>query len=422
MLVFACLAVAVSLGIDLLALAGIGRRTPVGDERAYLISAHFEDPHVPWQFLRPPLFIWIVARFIGREACELHLRLLMVSLSAVTAGVTAAAAWQLGGPLLAVLSSALLIFHPENILISCHIWPDIVLALVIALLNLLIVAPLAGAPLLVLAVGMVCAVGAHTRIDFVIVPPIVGASLVSSNVTLGPYGWLSLLAPTVAGLVLYSLRNYRRYGIPLPDTTWAFNLMASETEMLQGAAEPREIEPIVSTTFSRWQELEEPERHRRVLGFARQVVANPLRFLLIAGQRLLTMMGPDSFVRQKLLRNPGAYPELGERGRTLLEAPLAVASPLLFTFVVVTMLLRGSPPPSYSWPAFGVLLAPVLFFARTRYRVAVFPTFALLAAQGIVDLPALLNAPTPTQVALLLLSPLALWVLVRFVPRVEVST
>jgi len=397
--------------VALAALFGMGRRRPVGDENEYLRRAGDDDPYAPEPFLRMPLLTWLAVR-CGKHGSE-SLRLLSAILGALTVVVTAATGWYLGGPHIAIIGSLLLLLQPERILLGCHIWPDTLVALLVATVSLLLVLPVIADASLLLPLGVVCALGALTRIDFLIVPPTVTASLLSSGRAIDGAGFFILFAPTLLVLSWCTLRNLRRYGIALPDTTWAFNLMVTGSEIRRDENLGFAIQPIIDQTLPGWSGATAGERRSRAFQSLTSMLRRPGLFAKSVGRRFLALCGPDTFLRYQVLPPERAYPELNDRLRRLLDLALRIAFPLLLTLVVVGALSRRAPPAAYSWPALSLVAVAVVFFARTRYRLVLLPALSLLAAESLATPAAGLRDLTTTQIALLLSSPLLLVALLR---------
>lgn len=402
---------AVGAALALWALYGLGRRVPVGDESNYLSAAGQRDPYTPDYFLRVPLLSWLAARCHGVE--RLPVRLVLAMLSVLTVLLAALAGFCVGGVWVGALAAGLLLLHPERILLSCHVWPDGLVALAVTLVTLLLVAPLPSGVLLWLSLGGACVLGTLARIDFLVVLPTVWLCLWASGRADGASTVLLLFTPTAIALLAWTLRNRYRYGLLLPDNTWIFNLMVTEAEVERSSRSDFALAPLVSETWLRWCRAPETRRGRGVGVSLASLCARPGRFFLGVVRRCLGLCGPDTFLRENLLPRDGAYPELSERGRRCLDMALRASFPLLMCVAVLGAVLRHQALPVYAWPALSLWGVAALFFARTRFRVAQLPVLSLLAAEGLVELPRALRPVDVEQVGLLLSLGVLFWALVR---------
>jgi hypothetical protein len=332
-----------------------------------------------------PLLLWLIATF-GRSG-ELRVRLLLALLSAVAVLLNVGAGWYVGGTTVALLAGGLLLLHPERLLLSCHIWPDGLVALAIAAATLLLVLPTPVTAPLLLTLGLTCAVGSLARIDFLIVAPTVCLSLFASGRIASAATTILVVAPSLLVAGLWTARNFRRYGIALPDNTWTLNLMVTHSEIERRTGGDFALEPILSEAWLEWRDLPSAERGSRALRSLRGALARPRRFLRGVVRRFLALCGPDTFLRQRLLPPHCAYPDLGFGWRRRFDSMLQLGFPLLVSLTVLGCALNRQLPPPYTWPAFSLLTGAVLFFARTRFRGAQLPILSLLAADGLVRLP-----------------------------------
>ena len=383
---------ALSLGLQLAVLGGLAPRLLVGDEHEYLARSRADDPLGPGPFLRPPLLPWLAALCAagGGERTEARLRLLMAFASVGSVVLTTVAGWHLGGWPVALVGGGLLLLHPERLILGCHVWPDSLLALVIAFVNLALLTP---SPVPSLALGMACAVGVLLRVDAVVLPPLVLLARTAQG-GIAAASLLAIVAPSVVLLVLLIVRNTRRYGIGLPDNTWAFNVMVAAEEIRSDPLVAFELQPHVARVAGEWSTMTAEERSRAGLAALGQIVRSPGRAGRSAVRRGLALIGPDTFISQMLLGATGGYPRLGTAGRRLLVALLQVATPMLLAVTVVGVFLYR-PTALYALPSLGLIAVAALSHARTRYRVAVLPTLCLLAGEvtvagvGAADPPAL---------------------------------
>jgi hypothetical protein len=352
---------------------GFRRRRPIGDEIEYLARARGADLYGPSPFLRVPLFITLVRLARGRERFTAAL---LSALALVTIALTAVGGWLVAGAPGALAVGGLYLLLPDRWLLSRHLWPDTLLAFCHALLLVLILLAERGADVSPWLLGGVAALAALTRIDGVVLVPALG--LVSGGQ--GTSGdWLALALPSVGALGLLSLWHGWRHGIPWPDTTVGFNLMVmAEEQRRPGAA----VERVVGAAWARW----DPAAGATA-DTGRSVLRRPGSLLLGAVRRVVSMLGPDTFGRERLLGDtPGAYPELGALPRRWLRGALRFSFPALVALaaggaVAEPQLCRA--PLALALAAF---LAGSLVHARTRYRFALLPHLAFCGGLGLLSL------------------------------------
>jgi hypothetical protein len=406
----------IALAVQTSALRGMGERRPIGDEWSYLERGRSEDPLAPRLFLRPPIFPWLASLCHGGtdgrgpDVGERRLRTLVAMASVLTVWLTAVAAWRLGGPSVALLSAFFLAAHSERILLGCHIWPDTLLAAMLA--ALMVVSTLPERPAAAVFAGGLCAFGVMIRIDFLVVPPVLLAAWSGAPGSSSALMATALVAPTLVTLIVMSVRNSRRYGIPLPDTTWAFNLMVAREDARLSDGNQYEVEGTVHRALTAWRDLPPADVAGRGLAALGEILRAPLRFGRGVGRRLLILVGPDTFIRQRLLPRDAAYPDLAERQRRVWETSLIVATPFLVTMAVVGAVIDRRPPDGFAWPSLALAAAIVLFHTRTRYRVALLPALSVIAAQAIVALESNLRGARTTALVFVV-AVLVLWALLR---------
>ena len=383
------------LVIQLAALWGMGDRRPIGDESEFLKRGRSEDPYAPLLFLRVPVLPWLASLCEGSgartqpRAGEQRLRLFVAISSAIATGLVAIVGWRVGGPPVALISALLLALHAEKVILGCHIWPDTILAMVLA--ALMLVSTFEIGPASVLLASGLCTLGVLTRIDFVVAVPLVVVAWTRSAELPGPLSAAILFTPPLAALVVLSLRNSLRYRIPLPDTTWAFNLMVARADCSLDLTDSFEIENTVRTTASAWRNLAPTETAYRGFKAFAETLSSPVRLGRGLARRFLILIGPDTFIRQKLLPKNAAYPDLGDRRRRRLNFLLVITSPLVVSAAVIGTVFSRSTPSAVVWPSAGMALVAILFHTRTRYRAPVLPALSLVAAQGAVRLASIPN-------------------------------
>jgi len=250
------------------------------------------------------------------------------------------------------------------------------------------------------------------RIDFLVAVPFFFGAWSMVYGPPGVFAAAAIFGPLLAALVLLSVRNSRRYGIPLPDTTWAFNLMVAREDACLAGDNRIDIERTVQNAVATWRDLEPREAVRLGLEALGDIFCSPLRFGRGVVRRMLVLVGPDTFIRQRLLPENAAYPDLGQRHRRFWDTALVVATPLLVTMALIGTFAERRNPESFAWPSLALAAAIVLFHTRTRYRVALLPALSLVAAQAIAGLGSHLG--NSLAVALLAAGGAALfWALLR---------
>lgn len=363
----------VAILIQVAAGRGLGRRRPIGDENEYLARARGPDPYGSAPFLRVPLFIAFVRLGRGRE---LLTAALFSALALATIGMTAAAGWLAAGPTGALVVGGLYLLLPDRWLLSRHLWPDTLLAWFHALVLVLILLGDRAGGISPWLLGGVAALAALTRIDAVVLVPALG--LVAAGRGTGG-DWFALALPSVVALGLLSLWHGRRYGIPWPDTTVGFNLLVMEEEQRRpGAA----VERVVGGAWARW----DPAAGTTA-DTGRSVLRRPGSLLLGALRRVVSMLGPDTFGRERLLGDaPGAYPELGARPRRWLRGALRWSFPALVALAAGGAVAQPSLCRVPLTLAAATFLAGSLVHARTRYRFALLPHLAFCGGLGLLAL------------------------------------
>ncbi len=380
--------------VQVLIWRGMGRRLPIGDEVEYLHRGRSRDPHAPERFLRPPTLPWLAKlSHLQPASGENRLRLVFATVSCLTIALTAYAGWLLAGPGVALIAAVLFATQPERLLLANHLWPETLLAATLAALAVTQSLPTSTTTALI--AGLLVALGVSIRIDFLAALPFLlvawpeALSLEALSLEALSLEALSLATiaalsgPSIVLLAALTIRNFRRYGIALPDTTWSFNLLAAHYETLAEADRQPGIEQPIADALATWEQLPQAQTSRTGWVALSQLLRSPVRFARGSIRRLLTLIGPDTFIRQKLLPRDAAYPELGDAARHRWERLLKLSLPALIATTLTLSVAGGQPPPSYTWPTLGLVLVSVLFHARTRNRVAFLPILALVASQQI---------------------------------------
>jgi hypothetical protein len=303
-----------------------------------------------------------------------------------TVMLVAAAGLIVHGPSGALVSGVIFMLLPDRIVLSQHIWPDILLGLVHAGLVLLLLGWDGGGALVPWLLGSLAAVAVLIRIDALVLLPALTAYWATGPMDDGAVELAALWVPALASVGLLTLHNQRRYGIALPDTTALFNvsLLAVEHRAAGGPSVP-----VPDLVNSAWPEWEQSSHQGRVEGFVRavaQIARDPVRLARGAFGRMRQMLGPDSFAIDRLLvPGTGAYPDLASPVRAGLRLALRVSFPCL-TALAIAGLVSGSGRVDYLFPALATLLVACLFQARTRFRYAGLPAMTIAATSGIFAL------------------------------------
>lgn len=363
-------------GVELAAWRGLGRRIPIGDEVEYLARARSADAFSPEPFLRVPLMP-ALARLAGSEP---RLRAFLALLSVATVTVTAGAAFLAGGAAGAVTCGLLLAILPDRVLLSQHVWPDVVLAFWQAALLLLLSWTTWVEPTPFWLWGLIVAGASLTRIDGVVLLPALSLHPALRSADSLGRALLNLWGPTVLALAAWSLRNSRRYGVPWPDTTIWFNVAVLEREQ-RNVGRPLPTEHLVRSAYGDWSGADHQRRASQSRAAVLRIVRRPgvwwSRFLL----RSYQMLGADTFGIEKLLHpGNGAYPALGPLSRRLFSRILVVSFPLLAALAVASAALGPPALRAVFAPAIAVFVAACLVHARTRYRYALLPYLSYAAS------------------------------------------
>ena len=335
----------------------LGTPRMVGDEAEYLHRAHRPDPFQPIRFARVPgyisLFYWT-----GRLTGDPGNAQAVITASGFLAVVVAVmlAPW-VGGSALA--AAAVCFVCIEFHAFALRLWPEPVLALC----HMLVVGIIVfgdGSLLSAVSAGLVCAVAAHVRLEQVILGPAYLATLWFDGVfTIAAAIWV--LSPTALGLALWTLRNYRKYRIAWPDTTWKFNLDIARLEDETPLGKTR-IDSTVRGVVAHQDE-------RIAIPRFNIVKAVPHAFL-----RILSFFGKDTFISQRLLPPGDGY--VNPRGVPIFKFLLRFGFPIA-ACVTINLAAVVNVWPTYMLPGFIYVLASTLAHSRTRYRAILIPPMAL---------------------------------------------
>lgn len=392
----------------------IGKRVPVEDEAEYLDRGDSADPFGPTPFLRAPLMPGL-SWLLGGRSGESRLRAMSDLVSVLTILAVAFAGHISHGPLSAVACGVLLAFLPDRMMLGRHLWPDVWLGLWQSLLLGLLCWDSFRAPVPDPIFGLVAAAAVLTRIEALLVLPAVGLSLAAAREGTSLETLLLLSLPSVTVILGSILFNWRRYRIPLPDTTFLFNLTVMEEEQRRPASEVSAVESLVASAIRQWQGAGPGSLPRRAGGILLRRVRDPVGLLRGVAMRGVQLLGPDTYSREILL-NPtfGVYPDLVPDKRRLLRAMARVTFPTLLSLAISAACV-GSGRLFLLWPALAGLLAASLTHTRTRFRFSALPALCFLVADTWVGLD-------PGSRWLMAFIALCLWpVLLQLPPRREVN-
>ncbi|REJ99645.1 MAG: hypothetical protein DWQ36_24630 [Acidobacteria bacterium] len=376
-----------------------------GDEGEYLARAgrqgpYAHDRHAPEPFLRLPGFVTWIALLVGgaRRRGEMpsprRARWGMSLVAASVVALTALLSASIGGTPAAALSTLLLLLLAERALLAVCLWPDGMLALC-AVLAVTLVGGGAGGIGRAVLLGAVLTAAVTVRIDGL-------AMAAGSMVAVAALGWRSeellwCVVPPLLGLVVWTVRSRRRYGVPVPETTFAFNLAVAARE-LDGGSEPIE-RSVVEVWAHGWRDRTWSERRGAAWWSLRRLGSRPFSAAAALLRRVLVLLGPDSFGEQQLLRQGGLFdgggggPGLSARWRLILGAGARWETPALvgLSLAGVVAMLAGQAPagplPRLALLPFAAHAAAcVAVHTRTRYRAPLLPLFALGGAHAVVAL------------------------------------
>ncbi len=356
---------------------------PMGDEIEYLERGRSANPYRFPLFHRLPVLPTMARLGACSQKPIATMRLFSIFFSAAAMAATAGAATRAGGPAVAVVLCLFLLLSPERIILGSRIWPDVYLAVTtsgIALILTLTPSPL-GYETSAILTGLLVAFAVLVRLDALVLIPSAAIAWVGFN------GWnhsshlVFVVGPPVAAFLGWWLVSKALLGETWPDTTWRFNLgIAVQDALAQTEKKEIVIDDLVERHLNRTASDHgdgDPEAGAPWISHARSFMS-----------RLRAMTGPDAFVGGKLLAGD-------DRGRCALSGRLAtillrLSTPLLLAMSVVVF---ATSPTSAMWlaiPPVVLLVPPVLFHARTRYRLPVL--FGLLPALA-GSLSVLLSGP-----------------------------
>jgi hypothetical protein len=379
------------------------RFQPVGDEFEYLQRAGARDPFRGAMFFRVPMLpslAWIAGRWRNPTP---PLRAFSVISSAVTMGCTAAVL-QLIGPSWAVHAlMAMFALQPERLVLGSRIWPDVHLAAWGMWLALFLTIGIQQGTTfeLALAIGIAGAGAALTRLDGLVMTAAAAVALWAAPIPPDPSAWAAVIGTPVLAFVGWWCVSRFVLNQPWPDDTWRFNLSLERTERAVAAQRSTyAVDDLVDAVLHAPAEGAGPPRDDRDASMVRPVVG-----------RLRAMLGPDTFVRAKLLPTL----DLAQPVRGALDGFLRWAYPVLISAAVFSVVFRPRWETLAVLPGLSIIAAGVLFHARTRFRLPTIgglfivvaaaepwrfdgvPPFRIIAASAIALALLLVVGRTPTR-------------------------
>lgn len=404
-------ALVVLLVLQVWSLVSMQPRIPVGDENGYLAQAQGQQR--ARLFLRVPMVMFVARLVRGTGDPERAMRAVSASFGMATVGLLGYAAYLLSGWSGVLTTTLFLLLLPERLILNNHIWSDSLITTWLAAINLSLVFPLNSWATAATLGILVCA-SVLTRIDQVVLLVAVPlAFAIDEAITLA---YLSLICgPAIAALILLSVRNYLRHGLALPDNTLMFNLGVARAE-LESKEVRKTIQSTVITVVPTWRKL----AARSQIGYGIEALSlllqQPFRFAGNVLSRAWSLLGPDSFVTDRLLPpNGGAYPAMPENVARYWRVLLRVSFPMVAAFLLVFAQANPTPIPGFVIPVLFLFLTAAALHSRTRYRMALIPGLALWAA---IVIPSSIKMLTGPWCLALAVAAMALsMVLIRFQNR-----
>ena len=361
---------------------GLGPRVPIGDELEYLARARAPDPFAPAPFLRVPV-VPFLAWIAGAQHTETRLRSVFAGVTLTTAACVGVAGHLAMGPAGAIAATLVFVLLPDRILLSQHLWPDVVLALWQAILLLLIVWSVRIGPVPPWCFGAVAAAAAMTRIDGVILLPALSVVCAAIYQPVAP-ALAVLWLPAAALLAAWTLRNSRSYAIRLPDDTWRFNVVVLDEEHHRSAAADVPVETLIRTVLPGWLAVSQGEQHAMFRRASAAIARRPLRLLRGAYGRAWQMLGADTFLTERLLHPvEGAYPRVPTAMRRAIERYARAGFPILVALAVAGAAVDRLAALCLV-PCAAAFVASSLVHGRTRYRHSLLPPLSMAAATAIL--------------------------------------
>ena len=416
MMLFVTLAMLIVLVcLQVWSLVALGPRAPVGDEGEYLSSSRGVPERRP--FLRVPMMEMLVSLLGASENDQGRVRSVMAVAGLISVVLVALAAWALGGWPAVLAALIFLALLPERLILNNHLWPDPLIAVWLAAINLFLVWPI-NPDIAAAGLGILVGLSALTRIEQVVLVVAVPWAF-SFNNDMTALHVLLICAPCVLFLAFCTARNYRRFGIALPDNTWLFNLRVAEAEM-DAANGITRIEPLVQRVGPSWHAVSPQQRSRSGLKLWWRLARRPWRYARTVASRSWSLLGSDSFVSECLLPASGqAYPNMSATSANHWRIILRLSFPLLMAALLTLCFVTQKGLPAFVIPTIAIYAVAAAFHSRTRFRITLFPGLALLFAYMLPHSISELAQPSTVLYAVLALGIAVL--LICFPTRRELS-
>lgn len=348
---------------------------PIGDEIEYIERGTSSNPYRFPVFHRLPV-LPTVALFAARtDHPEGALRLASMIFSAIAMATTAGAASRTAGPVVATILCLALLAIPERILLGSRIWPDVYLAAAtggIALALTLAPEPL-GFTSAAGLIGLLLASAVLTRLDALVLVPATTVAWVAVSRMPQSSDLLLIVAPPAVAFLGWWLVSKALLGERWPDTTWKFNVgITVQDALIQKQDGPIAVDDLIDRHVGRFNS--QPG--------GRTPTASRIAYVRSFFSRFRAIVGPDTFVTAKLLSSENfgtcSRPEL------LTTALLRFSCPMLFASSAVLFLWQPSAAGWLAFPSLMLMLPPILFHTRTRYRLPVLYGLVPAAAGSLI--------------------------------------
>jgi hypothetical protein len=363
------------------------RYRPLGDEHEYVERAAASDPFRSGPFFRVPVMAalaWVAGR-VGHPATVL--RILSVASSAVTLACTAATIRRLADPTTTMLLMAVLALFPERLAYGSRIWPDVHLAACTSAITLLLLGA-AGAEFSISAaatVAITAGLASLIRLDALIVAPAAAAGWFVTSARWDLAESLLIVVGSFVVFTIWWLTARLILGRPWPDDTWRFNVELARAERaVSSERRPYAVDELVEVV-----------RHRGIGSRSEIAPSAALPGLRPLLSRLHTLLGPDTFVRGKILPSLGF--DRAPAPMALLDSVLRFGFPLLAATLVGVAIANGSALMAVALAGTAPLIGAAAFHARTRFRLPAIPAAMVAIAVGLAPTAA---APSASRIAI----------------------